>query len=107
MIYVAFATKAMIWKTLSSKIYGYYFDTLYGGVRWKFFSNYRMGKILFTQNSFENTCVVMEYRDVGVGMEKWKMVMFMKNAQCVLVLTSTIRYPVRPHPPHMGRGLVL
>ena len=35
------------------------------------FSNYRMGKILFTQNSFENTCVVMEYRDVGVKMEKW------------------------------------
>jgi len=35
------------------------------------FSNYRMGKILFTQNSFENTCVVVEYRDVGVEMEKW------------------------------------
>ena len=24
----------------------------------------------------------MEYRDVGVEVEKWKMVMFMKNAQC-------------------------
>ena len=35
------------------------------------FSNYRMGKILFTQNSFVNTCVVVEYRDVGVEMEKW------------------------------------
>jgi hypothetical protein len=35
------------------------------------FSNYRMGKILFTQNSFGNTCVDMEYRDVGVEMEKW------------------------------------
>ena len=34
-------------------------------------SNYRMGKILFTQNSFENTCEVVEYRDVGVEMEKW------------------------------------
>ena len=42
--------------------------------------------MLFTQNSFENTCEIMEYRDVGVGMENWKMVMFMKNAQCVLVL---------------------
>ena len=35
------------------------------------FSNYRMGKILFTQNSFGNTCVVVEYRDVGGEMEKW------------------------------------
>ena len=50
------------------------------------FSNYRMGKILFTQNSFENTCVVMEYRDVGVEVKKWRMGMFMKNAQCVFVL---------------------
>ena len=68
------------------------------------FSNYRMGRILFTQNSFENTCVVMECRDVGVGMEKWRMEMFMKNAQCVLVLTSTSRYPVRPHLPTYGKG---
>ena len=71
------------------------------------FSNYRMGKILFTQNSFENTCVVMECRGVGVEGEKWRMVMFMKNAQCVFVLTSTSRYPVRPHLPHMGKGLVI
>ena len=35
------------------------------------FSNYRMEKILFTQNSFENTCVDVDYRDVGVEMEKW------------------------------------
>ena len=34
------------------------------------FSNYRMGKILFTQNSFGNTCVDMEYRDVGMEVEK-------------------------------------
>ena len=50
------------------------------------FSNYRMGKILFTQSSFENTREVVEYRDVGVEMEKWGMVMFMKNAHCVFVL---------------------
>ena len=50
------------------------------------FPNYRMGKILFTQNSFGNTCVVMEYRDVGGEVKKWRMVMFMKNAHCVLVL---------------------
>ena len=50
------------------------------------FSNYRMGKILFTQNSFENTREVVEYRDVGVEMEKWRMEMFMKNAHCVFVL---------------------
>ena len=30
------------------------------------FSNYRMGKILFTQNSFENTCINVECQDVGV-----------------------------------------
>ena len=42
--------------------------------------------MLFIQNSFENTCVDVKRRDVGVEVEKWKMVMFMKNAQCVLVL---------------------
>ena len=71
MIYVVFATKAMIWNTLFPK-YKYIILTPYmeilAGIS---FSNYRMGKILFTQNSFENTCVVMEYRDVGVKMEKW------------------------------------
>ena len=50
------------------------------------FSNYRMGKILFTQNSFENTCVDMEYRDVGMEVENWRMEVFMKNAHCVFVL---------------------
>ena len=30
-----------------------------------------MGKILFTQNSFENTCMDMECRDVGVEVKKW------------------------------------
>ena len=54
------------------------------------FSNYRMGKILFTQNSFENTYVIMECRDVGVEVEKWRMEMFMKNAHCVLVLWRPI-----------------
>ena len=86
MIYVVFATKAMILKTLFPK-YKYiiltpYMEILDGNS----FSNYRMGKILFTQNSFENTCVDMECRDVGVEVEKWRMVMFMKNAHCVLVL---------------------
>ena len=67
-----------------------------------------MGKTnMVYQNSFEITCEMMNYRDVGVGLEKRKMMMFMKNAQCVLALTSTIRYPVRPHPPHMGKGLVI
>ena len=71
MIYVVFATKAMILKTLFPK-YKYIILTPYmellAGIS---FSNYRMGKILFTQNSFGNTCVVVEYRDVGVEMEKW------------------------------------
>ena len=38
--------------------------------------------MLFIQNSFENTCVDMECRDVGVEVEEWRMEMFMKNAQC-------------------------
>ena len=42
--------------------------------------------MLFIQNSFGNTCVDVKCRDVGVEMEKWKMVMFMKNAHCVFVL---------------------
>ena len=39
---------------------------------------------------------------------KWRnkdMEMFMKNAQCVLVLTSTSQQPVRPHLPTYGKGL--
>ena len=45
------------------------------------FSNYRMGKILFTQNSFEISYEFMKYRDV-LEWKSGKMVMFMKNAQC-------------------------
>ena len=86
MIYVVFATKAMVLKTFFSN-YKYIIFTPYmeilAGIS---FPNYRMGKILFTQNSFENTRVVVEYRDVGVEMEKWRMEMFMKNAHCVFVL---------------------
>ena len=72
MIYVVFATKAMILRTLLFLKYKYiiltpYMEILDGNS----FSNYRMGKILVTQNSFGNTCVVVEYRDVGVEMEKW------------------------------------
>ena len=71
MIYVVFATKAMILKTLFPN-YKYIILTPYmeilAGIS---FSNYRMGKILFTQNSFGNTCVVVEHRDVGVEMGKW------------------------------------
>ena len=79
MIYVVFATKAMILKTLFPK-YKYiiltpYMEILDGNS----FSNYRMGKILFTQNSFENTCVDMEYRDVGVEVEKWRKMGFDKK----------------------------
>ena len=83
---MVFATKVMTLKTLFPK-YKYiiltpYMETL-AGIS---FSNYRMGKILFTQNSFENTCMDMECQDVGVEVKKWSMVMFMKNAHYVLVL---------------------
>ena len=64
------------------KVYGYYFATLcsslYKTLGWE--------TMLFIQNFFKETCVVMEYRDVGVEVKKWRMVMFMKNAHCVLVL---------------------
>ena len=86
MIYVVLATKAMILNTLFQNnkyiILTPYMEILDGNS----FSNYRMGKILFTQNSFENTCVVMECRDVGAEVEKRRMEMFMKNAHCVFVL---------------------
>ena len=66
------ATKVMNLKTLLFSKYKYTILTpsteiLDGNP----FSNYRMGKVLFTPNSFENTRVVVEYRDVGVEMEKW------------------------------------
>jgi hypothetical protein len=35
------------------------------------FSNYRMGKIWFTQNSFGSTWINVECRDIGVEVEKW------------------------------------
>ena len=63
--------------------------------------------MLFIQNSFDITCVVMECRDVGVEPGKWIIELFGENAQCVFVLTSTSRYSVRPHSPHMGKGLVI
>jgi hypothetical protein len=76
-----FTLKARFTKPIS-KIYGYYFATLcsslYKTLGWE--------TMLFIQNSFGNTCVVMECRDVGVEVEKWRMEMFMKNAHCVFVL---------------------
>ena len=79
MIYVVFATKVMILKTLFPN-YKYIILTPYmeilAGIS---FPNYRMGKILFTPNSFENTCVDMECRDVGVEVEKWRMMVFDKK----------------------------
>ena len=70
MIYVVFATKVMILKTLFPK-YKYiiltpYMEVLDGNS----FSNYRMGKILFTQNSFESTWTEMKCREVGIEVEK-------------------------------------
>ena len=42
-----------------------------------------MGKTLFIQNSFEISCEFMKYRDVSVGVEKWKNGdVYEKNAQC-------------------------
>ena len=105
---MVFATKVMNLKTLLFSKYKYTILTpsteiLDGNS----FSNYRMGKTLFIQNSFGNTCVEVNYRDVGVELKKWIIELFGKNAQCVFVLTSTSRYSVRPHSPHMGKGLVI
>ena len=45
--------------------------------------------MLFIQNSFEISYEFMKYRDVGVGVEKWKMVVFIKM-HSVLVLWKPI-----------------
>ena len=55
-------------------------------------------------NSFEITCVVMECRGVGVEVEKWKMGMFMKNAQCPSTMTTNLNLCDHIYP-HMGTGL--
>jgi len=65
-----------------------------------------MGKILFTQNSFGNTCVDVEYRDAGVEVEEWKMVMFMKNAQCPSTMKTNLTLCDHIYP-HMGKGVVI
>ena len=65
-----------------------------------------MGKILFTPNSFENTCVDMECRDVGVEVKKWRMVMFMKNAQCPSTMKTNLTLCDHIYP-HMGKGLAI
>ena len=64
--------KAMILKTLFPN-YKYIILTPYmeilAGIS---FPNYRMGKKYgLLKTPLENTCVVVEYRDVGVEMEKW------------------------------------
>ena len=69
---MVFATKVMNLKTLLFSKYKYTILTpsteiLDGNS----FSNYRMGKILFTQNSLENTGMDMECREVGVEVKKW------------------------------------
>jgi hypothetical protein len=56
------------------------------------------------QNSFENTWWIVMCRGVSVELEKWIIGLFEKNAQCVFVLTTTSRYPVRPRLPPYGNG---
>ena len=62
--------------------------------------------MLFIQNSFEISYEFMKYRDVGVGVEKWK------NGDVYEKCTVSWyyddqSYPVRPHLPYMGKGLVM
>ena len=71
------------------------------------FSNYRMGKTLFMQNSFENTCVDMEYRDVGVEVEKWGMMVFDKKHIVSLYLRRPANNLCDHIYPHMGKGVVI
>jgi len=44
------------------------------------------------------------YRDVGVEVEKWKMVEFVKNAQCPSTMTTNLTLCDHIYP-HMGTGL--
>ena len=107
MIYVVFATKAMVVKTLFQK-YKYiiltpYMEILDGNS----FSNYRMGKILFTQNSFENTCVDMGCRDVGVEVGKWRMMVFDKKHIVSLYLCQPADNLCDHIYQRMGKGVVI
>ena len=92
MIYVVFATKVMNLKTLLFSKYKYTILTPYmeilAGIS---FSNYRMGKIWFIQNSFENACMDVECRDVGVEVEKRRMVVLIK---CTLSLCTYVDQPI-------------
>ena len=62
--------------------------------------------MLFIQNSFEISCVGMECRDVGVGMGKWKNGDVYEKCT-VSQYYGNQSYPVRPHLPHMGKGVVM
>ena len=101
---MVFTTKVMNLKTLLFSKYKYIILTPYmeilAGIS---FSNYRMGKILFTQNSFGNTWINVECRVIGVEVEKWRMVMFMKNAQCPRTMTTYLTLCDHIYP-HMGKG---
>ena len=62
--------------------------------------------MLFIQNSFEISCEFMKCRDVGVGMEKRTSGNVYEKCT-VSQYYGDQSYPVRPHLPHMGKGLVM
>ena len=62
--------------------------------------------MLFIQNSFEMSCEFMECRDVGVVLEKWKSGDVYEKCT-VSQYYGNQSYPVRPHLPHMGKGVVM
>ena len=62
---------------------------------------------MFVQNSFESTGMEMKCRKIGIEVEKWRMGMFMKNAHCVLVLTTPAENLCDHIYPHMGKGVVI
>ena len=49
----------------------------------------------------------MVYRDVGMEVEKWSVVMFMENAHCVFVPWLPADNLCDHIYPHMGKGVVI
>ena len=62
---------------------------------------------MFIQNSFGNTGMDVECRDVGVEVKKWRMVMFCEKCTlCPSTMTTNLTLCDHIYP-HMGKGLVI
>ena len=97
----------MFWKPFYKR-YENYLDTIYGGIGWKIlfqtigWEKYGLSQLLFFSTRMNVTC-----RIVGMEVEKWWLMMFMKNAHCVLVLWRPADNLCDHIYPNMGTGVVI